>query len=45
MNRDKIDKERKFSPLVKADDAIIIDTTDLSIDDIVDKIISILEEG
>ncbi len=45
VNRDKIDKERKFSPLVKADDAIIIDTTDLSIDDIVDKIISILEEG
>ncbi len=45
VNRDKIDKERKFSPLVKADDAIIIDTTDLSIDDIVDKIISILEGG
>lgn len=45
MNRDKIDKERTFAPLVKTDDAIIIDTTDLSIDDIVDKIISILEGG
>lgn len=39
MNRDKIDKERKFSPLVKADDAIEIDTTDLSIEDVVNKII------
>lgn len=44
-NRDKIDRERKFSPLVKADDAIAIDTTDLSIEDVMNKIISILEEG
>ncbi|HZK37440.1 MAG TPA: (d)CMP kinase [Clostridia bacterium] len=45
INRDKIDREREFSPLVEADDAIIIDTTDLSIEDVVNKITSILEEG
>lgn len=45
INRDKIDRERKFSPLVKADDAVLIDTTDLSIEDVVNKIILILEEG
>ena len=45
MNRDKIDKEREFAPLIEADDAIIIDTTDLSIEDVVNKVISILEGG
>ncbi len=45
INRDKIDREREFSPLVEADDAIIIDTTDLSIEDVINKITSILEEG
>lgn len=45
INRDKIDRERKFAPLVKADDAVLIDTTDLSIEDVVNKIILILEEG
>lgn len=45
INRDKIDKEREFSPLIKADDAITIDTTNLSIDDVVNKIISMVEGG
>ena len=44
VNRDKIDKEREFAPLVKANDAIVIDTTNLSINDIVNKIISMLKE-
>ena len=37
--RDHTDKTRKVGPLKKADDAILIDTTDLSIDEVVTKII------
>jgi len=37
-NRDKIDSTREFAPLKKADDAIYIDTTDMSIDQVVDKV-------
>lgn len=36
-NRDKIDSTRQASPLRKADDAIYIDTTDLSIEQVVEK--------
>jgi len=43
INRDKIDTERKYAPLVKAQNAIMIDTTGLSIDDVVEKIIGLLE--
>lgn len=45
INRDKIDRERKFSPLAKAEDAITIDTTDLSVEEVINKITSILEGG
>lgn len=43
INRDKIDSERAAAPLVKAEDAIIIDTTGLSIEEVVEKIISLLK--
>jgi CMP/dCMP kinase len=36
--RDKIDSEREFAPLKKADDAIEIDTTSLTIPEVVEKI-------
>ena len=36
-NRDKIDMEREVSPLKKADDAIEIDSTNLSIEEVVEK--------
>ena len=36
-NRDKIDSTREASPLRKAEDAIYIDTTNLSIEQVVDK--------
>ncbi|MEH7441718.1 (d)CMP kinase [Bacillus sp. JJ1122] len=36
--RDKIDSEREVAPLKKADDAAVIDTTSLSIADVVEKI-------
>ncbi|WP_047980030.1 (d)CMP kinase [Ornithinibacillus contaminans] len=37
--RDLIDSEREASPLVKADDAIEIDTTSLSIEEVADRIL------
>ncbi|HEY9578195.1 MAG TPA: (d)CMP kinase [Pseudobacillus sp.] len=42
--RDKMDSEREAAPLKKAEDAIELDTTSLSIADVVDKIISIVKE-
>ena len=39
--RDKADTERKVSPLVKVPDAILLDTTGMPIDIVVDKILEI----
>lgn len=43
--RDEIDINRKVAPLVKADDAILIDTSDKSIEEVLDIIIAIIERG
>jgi cytidylate kinase len=37
--RDRFDSTRPLSPLVQADDAIVVDTTDLSIDEVVDRLV------
>lgn len=42
--RDKQDSERKVAPLKKAEDAIEIDTTSLSIDQVADQIMSLMKE-
>lgn len=42
--RDRMDTERTASPLKKADDAIEIDTTSLPIEDVVNKILSLVQE-
>ncbi len=42
-NRDKIDSTRQVSPLRKAQDAIYIDTTDLSIEQVVDKMLEFIK--
>ncbi|AIE60567.1 (d)CMP kinase [Bacillus methanolicus] len=42
--RDKIDSEREVAPLRKADDAYEIDTTSLSIEQVVDNIMALAEE-
>lgn len=42
--RDKKDSTRKVSPLTQAKDAIRLDTTDLTIDEVVDKIGEIIEK-
>ena len=41
-NRDTIDSTRKVAPLKKADDAVYIDTTDLSIEEVVNKVLNYL---
>ena len=42
--RDKMDQEREVSPLIAAEDAIFVDTTSLTIDQVVGKIIELYEE-
>ncbi|MFJ7746003.1 (d)CMP kinase [Peribacillus sp. NPDC097295] len=42
--RDKLDSEREVSPLKKADDAVEIDTTSLSIQEVAESIMSLIEE-
>ena len=42
--RDKLDSEREFFPLIKADDAVEIDTSGLKINEVVDLIISKIGE-
>lgn len=42
-NRDRLDRERKVSPLVPAEDAYILDTTGLSIEEIVEEIVNKLK--
>ena len=42
--RDKIDSERTLNPLKKAEDAIIVETTDKSIDEVVNEIIDIVNK-
>ncbi|WP_195938906.1 (d)CMP kinase [Romboutsia sp. 1001713B170131_170501_G6] len=40
IKRDEIDSNREFAPLVKADDAIEINTTGKTIDDVVESVVS-----
>ncbi len=42
--RDKSDESRTVGPLRPADDAIVIDTTDLSIEEVVEKLLRFVEE-
>lgn len=42
--RDKMDSERKVAPLQQAKDAIYLDSTNMSIPEVVDKIVKIIEQ-
>lgn len=44
IERDKKDKEREIAPLVKLDDYYYLDTTNLTIDQVVEKIINIYKK-
>ncbi|MBR3722564.1 MAG: (d)CMP kinase [Selenomonadaceae bacterium] len=41
--RDKLDSERETAPLKQAEDAVLLDTTGLSIDEVVEKIVKLCE--
>jgi cytidylate kinase len=43
IKRDKQDSEREMAPLKQAEDAILVDTSDLSIDEVVERIKEIIE--
>jgi CMP/dCMP kinase len=45
VERDKRDTERDVAPLVKADDAVEVDTTGLDIDEVVSRILEIVRAG
>ncbi len=40
--RDEVDSSRAHDPLAEADDAVVIDSTDLSVGEIVDKVVDLL---
>ena len=42
IERDRLDSTRADSPLREADDAIVVDTSDMSIDEVVDRIVGML---
>ncbi|KPK40879.1 MAG: hypothetical protein AMJ65_10300 [Phycisphaerae bacterium SG8_4] len=42
--RDRSDESRAVGPLKPADDAIVVDTTDLSIDQVVEKLLALVKE-
>ncbi|WAA13775.1 (d)CMP kinase [Fervidibacillus halotolerans] len=44
LKRDELDSNREVAPLKKAEDAIEIDTTDLSIDQVVDQMMKYIKE-
>ena len=42
--RDRADSEREISPLIQAEDAILIDTTAMSIEEVADRICELAEK-
>ena len=44
IQRDKIDSKRKYAPLIRAKDAILIDSTEKSIEEVKDKILKIIKK-
>ena len=42
--RDKIDSNREIAPLRKAEDAILIDSTNMTIEEVVNRVIKIIDE-
>lgn len=42
--RDKNDSQREFAPLRKAEDAVLVDTSDMTIEEVIDRITEIIRE-
>lgn len=45
IRRDNLDSTRKLNPLKKAEDAIEIDTTNLTMEEVIDKITGLIKKG
>ena len=45
IQRDKIDSTRKYSPLKKAEDAVVVKSTDLTIKEVLKKVLNIIERS
>ena len=45
QDRDKQDRGRDLAPLKKADDALFIDSTSLSIDETIDRMLSVIKKA
>jgi cytidylate kinase len=43
--RDRFDSSRAASPLRQAQDAVLLDTTDLSLDEVVDRVLSLVPDA
>ncbi|MCR4716658.1 MAG: (d)CMP kinase [Lachnospiraceae bacterium] len=44
IKRDEQDMNREIAPLKQADDAVLVDSSDMSVEDVINKIISLYEE-
>jgi cytidylate kinase len=44
IQRDAADSSRKTSPLAKADDAVEVDTTELTLDEVIEHVVALVEE-
>ena len=44
QERHKLETERDIAPFVKAEDAILIDSTNMTIEEVVDRVIEIIDE-
>lgn len=44
LKRDYIDSHRDFSPLKKADDAVVLDTSNLTVNEVVQEVLKIIKE-
>lgn len=44
VQRDEIDSKRKYAPLIKVEDAIVIDSTEKSIEEVKDEILKIIKK-
>ncbi len=45
VRRDELDSSRKTSPLHPADDAVVLDTSDMDIEEVIDHILDVVEAG
>mgnify|MGYP002682696920 FL=1 len=43
--RDEIDSNRAVSPLAKADGAVVIDSTYMTLEEVIDAIVGLVEKG